>query len=207
MAVNARLVRRGFSVYLPTALALSIGCARGSGRAESADESLVPADATERDRELGRRVAIRFAVEVASDVSGPIYVLLNGEDNQLGWIRASRGPERVHFRERCEIEDCANRGVVCGAAISMIMNIANTGQTGMIEFVWHGMTSVVNAVSGCETRQPALPGDYIARFCYAREAEFEGDSDPTRAGPGRLVRPTCTDKPFTLLEQEVVLRI
>ena len=47
----------------------------------------------------------------------------------------------------------------------------------------------------------------MARFCYSCEAEFEGDSDPTRAVPGRLTRPTCTDKPFTLLEQEVVLRI
>ncbi len=167
----------------------------------------LPQPAVDRRLELGRRVAIRFAVEVASDVSGPIYVLLNGEDNQLGWIRAFRGPERVHFRERCEIEGCANRGVVCGAAISMIKNIANTAQTGMIEFVWDGMTSVVDALSGCETRQPAPPGDYIARFCFSREAEFEGDSDPTRAVPGRLIRPTCTDKPFTLLEEEVVLRI
>ena len=206
MVVIGRLVRRGFSVFLPTALALSVGCG-GSGQAGSDDENLDQADAAERNAASGGAVEIRFALEVAGDPSGPIYVLLNGEDNQLGWIRAFRGPERVHFRERCEIEDCANRGVVCGAAISMIKNIANTGQTGMIEFVWHGMTSVVDAVSECETRQPALPGDYIARFCYSREAEFEGDSDPTRAVPGRLIRPTCTDKPFTLLEQEVVLRI
>jgi hypothetical protein len=207
MAVNIGLVRGGFSIFLSAALALSIGCGRGSGLAESADKSLVQADTTGGHRELGRRVAIRFAVEVVSDVSGPIYVLLNGEDNQPGWIRASRGPERVHFRERCEIEDCANRGVVCGAAISMIKNIANTAQTGLVEFVWDGMTSVFDAASGCETRQPALPGDYIARFCFSREAKLEGDGDPARAVPGRLVRPTCVEKPFTLQEQQVVLRI
>jgi hypothetical protein len=207
MAVISRLVQRGFSVFLLTAVALSIGCAGGGGQAKSDDESLDQADATERDVELGGAVAIRFAVEVAGDVSGPIYVLLSGADNQVGWIQAFRGGERIHFRERCEIEDCANRGVVCGAAMPTIQNIGDGAQTRMIEFVWDGMTSVFDSASGCEIRRPALPGDYIARFCYSREAEFDGDSDPTLAVPGRLIRPTFTDKPFTLLEQEVVLRI
>ena len=205
MAVMSRLVQRGFSVFLPTALALSIGCAGGGGQAEPDDESLDQADTTERD--AGQAVAIRFAVEVESDVSGPIYVLLYGEDSQVGWIRAFRGDERIYFRERCEIEDCANRGVVCGAAMSTIKNIGDGAQDGMVEFVWDGMTSGFEEVSGCEIRRPALPGDYIAQFCYSREAEFESGSDPTLGVPGRLLRPNCTEGPFTLLDREVVFRI
>ena len=197
MVVITRVVQRSFSVLLATALVLSIGCVGGGGQAESDDESLERAGAVE----------IRFVLEVASDVSGPIYVQLNGQDSQIGWIQASRGGERVYFRERCEIEDCANRGVVCGAAMAMIRNIGEGAQSGGIEFVWDGMTSGFDGVSGCELRRPAPPGDYIARFCYSREAEFQSGGDPTMAVPGRLIRPDCTERPFTLLDQEVVFRI
>ena len=207
MAVIGRLVQRGFSVFLPTALVLSIGCAGGADQAQSDDQSLDQADSTERDVEVGGVVAIRFAVEVADDVSGPIYVLLYGADGQVGWIQALRGDERIYFRERCEIEDCANRGVVCGASMPTIKNIGAGAQTGMVEFVWDGMTSGFDEVSGCEIRRPALPGDYIARFCYSREADFATGSDPTMAVPGRLISPSCTERPFTLLDQEVVLTI
>ena len=176
---------------------VSVGCG-GAGQAGSDDVSLDQADAA---------VDIRFAMEVSGDVSGPIYVLLYGEDNQVGWIQAFRDGERIHFRERCEIEDCANRGVVCGAAMSTIRNIGDGAETGMIEFVWDGMTSGFDEASGCEIRRPALPGDYIARFCYSREAEFQANSDPVLAVPGRLVSPDCTERPFTLLDQEVVFSI
>ena len=201
------LRRSGFPILLPFALILGTSCAGKGGATASGDAPQDPSDATALGTTTEPSASIRFAIEVGVGVAGPIYVLLNEASGQVGWVRAFQDGERIYFRERCEIEDCANRGVVCGAALSMIKNIANGSQTGMIEFVWDGMTSVVDAVSGCETRQPAPPGDYIARFCYSREAEFDGDSDPTRAVRGRLVRPTCTDQPFTLLEQEVVLRI
>ena len=197
MAVISSLVKGGFLVFLASALVLSVGCG-GAGQAGSGGESLEQTDVA---------VEIRFAIEVADDVSAPIYVLLYGEDNQVGWIQAFRDGERIHFRERCEIEDCANRGVVCGAAMSTIRNIGAGAETGMIEFVWDGMTSGFDEVSGCEIRRPALPGDYIARFCYSREAEFQTNSDPALAVPGRLVGPDCTERPFTLLDEEVVFSI
>ena len=196
MAVISSLVKRGFSVFLASALVLSVGCG-GAGQAGS-NGGLDQADAA---------VEIRFAIEMADDVSGPIYVLLYGEDNQVGGVQACRDGERIHFRERCEIEDCANRGVVCGAAMSTIRNIGAGAETGMIEFVWDGMTSAFDEVSGCEIRRPALPGDYIARFCYSREAEFQTNSDPALAVPGRLVGLDCTERPFTLLNEEVVFGI
>ena len=108
MAVISSLVKRGFSVFLASALVLSVGC--GGGGQAGSNGVLDQADAA---------VEIRFAIEVADDVSVPIYVLLYGEDNQVGWIQAFRDGGRIHFRERCEIEDCANRGVVCGSAMSL----------------------------------------------------------------------------------------
>ena len=206
MLASTRQERRGLSVFLLTALVLSVGCGESGARAESIgerpDQSAVRVTAGESDQE----VVIRFAIEVASNVAGPIYVLINDENDQPGWIRAFRGADRVYFRERCDIEDCARRAIVCGAAMPMIKNIASQAQIGLTEFIWDGTTSVVDTVSGCETRQPALSGNFIARFCYSREAEFEGDSDLALGVPGRLVRPTCVEKPFTLLDREVVLR-
>jgi hypothetical protein len=152
-------------------------------------------------------VSIRFAIEVDNDSPGPIYVLLNGSDAQLGWITVYREGERIYFRERCEIEDCGVPHAVCGAAFPEVRNIAGGGDRRSIEFVWDGMTSVRDSLSGCETRRPVSPGQYIARFCYSREAEVEGNGDPLRAVPGRLIDATCIEKPFTLLEREMVLRI
>ena len=207
MTADSEPVRRVISVFLPTALALLIGCAQGSRQADSADESVAQADTTERHRESGRRIAIRFAVEVVSDVSGPIYVLLNDEDDQPGWIQVFRDSERIYLRERCEIEDCGATPVVCGAAIPRIRDIAGGEERVPVEFEWDGMTSVIDPISECETRVPAPLGNYIARFCYSREAEFEGRGDPTRAVPGGVVHPTCVERPFTLYERQVVLRI
>jgi len=146
---------------------------------------------------------MRFVLEVGGDAPGPVYVLLNGEDGTVGWVRAFRDGERIFFRERCEIADCGVPAAVCGAAIPFIRNTA--GST--IEFVWDGMTSVLDPISGCERRQRAPPGNYVARFCSSREAEFERGGDPTRAVPGRLVRARCVEKPFTLGEPEVRVRI
>jgi hypothetical protein len=202
MATAIFLLRRGARALIPLTIVLSIGCA---GRSTSRDDAPIDPDPAGYETASPSGVAIRFAIEVVSNPSGPIYVLLNRADDQPGWIRASQGLEQIYFRERCDIEDCANRGIVCGAAMPMIRNIANPTQTGVIEFVWDGMTSAI--VSGCETRQPAVAGDYVARFCYSKEAEFQDGGDVTQGVPGRLVGPTCTEKPFVLLDKEVVLRI
>lgn len=167
---------------------LAIGCAGRTGAAKSVD-------------------SIRFAIEVSDEVAGPIYVRLHGEDGQLGWVMAFRDGERIYFRERCEIGDCGAPVAVCGAAIPLIRNIAGGRDRRSIEFAWDRLTSVRDSLSGCETRHPALPGAYIARFCFSREAEFQGDADPTRAVPGRLIHPVCKEQPFTLREQAVVLRL
>jgi hypothetical protein len=173
-------------------LVLSIGCA-GAASPNQTEE-----------------MAIRFAIEVAADVSGPgpVWVQLNEEDAQLGWVKAFWGDERVYFRERCEIEDCVRPGVICGVAPLMVRMIADRGQAGMIEFVWDGMTSVIDPVNGCERREPAPPGEYTAQLCYAREAVLEGDGDPAVAVMGRLVDAQCSVMPFELSDgQDVVFRV
>ena len=206
--MNRRWLRlRSFSVLLPFALIVGIGCGGKARPPKSLDEPQSPTDSADLGTDSGPFASIRFAIEVDDDVVGPIYVLLNEEDDQMGWVKVFRNGERIYFRERCEIEDCGVPVAVCGAAIPFVKDIAGGGDRRTIEFVWDGMTSVLDPLSGCETRQPAPPGDYIARFCFSREAEFEGDGDPTRAVPGRVIHPTCVEKPFTLHEQQVVLRI
>ena len=197
----------GLSVLLPFGLILGIGCAGKTGAAGSVDEAQIPTDSAALGTSSGSSVSIRFAINVDGDVKGPIYVLLHGEDDQLGWVKVFRDGERIYFRERCEIEDCGVPVAVCGAAIPLVRNIAGGGDRSSVEFVWDGMTSVLDPLSGCESRHPAPPGSYMAQFCFSREAEIEGDGDPARAVPGRLIRPMCMEKPFTLLEQEVILRI
>ena len=212
MIADTGLLRKTLTVFVPTALVLSSCCVGVGAQAESPDEHPNHPSATASEKESGHEAVIRFVIEVGSDVPGPTYVLLNDADGQPGWIRAFRGPDRVYFRERCEIEDCARRAVVCGAAMPTIRDISATAQIGLIEFIWDGTTSVVDAVSGCETRHPALPGNFIARFCYSHEANFlgdPGDRDPSGAIPGRLLRPLCAEQPFSLGDdyKEVVFRI
>jgi hypothetical protein len=55
------------------------------------------------------------------------------------------------------------------------------------------MTSVLDSVARCEIRQPAPPGDYVARFCYGVQ--------------GRLKDPACVTRPFTVGDREVVLKL
>jgi len=125
----------------------------------------------------------------------------------VGWLRASRGGTRVFLQERCAIPDCGAEPVVCGAAIPFVQNIAGPGAARRVEFAWDGLISVVDSVARCETRRPAPPGEYVARFCYSREAEFPAGPDSTRAAPGRLLRPICVERTFTPEDTEVVLTI
>ncbi len=151
---------------------------------------------------------IRFAIEVREATVGPLYVLVSGADDQPGWVSASRDGERIWFRERCDIEDCSAPAAVCGAAIPMVRALAMPGAPRRIELVWDGSTSEIAPVERCETRRPAAPGGYVARFCYAREAAFDGagSGGPGRDRPGRLVRPTCVEQPFTRRDRDVVVR-
>lgn len=150
-------------------------------------------------------VSIRFAIELSGATDGPIYVSLNGADNQLGWVTVFRDGERIYFGERCEIEDCGVPPAVCGAALSMVRDVAAADERG-IAFVWDGMTSTIDPSRQCERRQPAPPGNYVARFCYSREATVQG-GDPARAAQGSVRNPTCVDRTFTLHEHEIVFRI
>ena len=106
---------------------------------------------------------IRFSIEPAPEDRVPVYVLVNGEDSQVGFVRVFREGERVFLQERCEIEDCGSPGVVCGAAIPMIADLASG--FGSIEFLWDVTASTLDPVSGCEMRRPATRGEFTARFC------------------------------------------
>jgi hypothetical protein len=186
------VVRARFALALAVLALPTGGCARRGGADESAVESPHP---------------IRFAIEVDAATAGPIYVQLNRSDPVVGWVHASRGAERIDLQERCAIPDCGTEPAVCGAAIPLVRDIAADGAARGVEFVWDGLMSVVDSAARCETRRPAPPGSYVARFCYAREAETTPGGDASRAVPGRVVRPVCVEQPFTLEDREVVLGI
>lgn len=206
--MNEKSLRFGCLSVLPgIAMSLAMGCSGKLGPGTSAGDLRSFTDSTHTSRKSEPSVSIRFAIELHRGVPGPIYVLLNAEDGQLGWVKVFRDGERIYFRERCEIEDCGEPPAVCGAAVPLIRNIAAGKDPRTVEFVWDGMTSVPDPLSGCETRQPAPPGGYIARFCFSSEAEFEGNRDPSRTIPGRPVQATCVEKEFTLDEEQVVLSI
>ena len=162
-------------------------------------------DSTRSNVDPDAPVSIRFAIELTNGTDGPIYVSLTGASNQLGWVTATRDGERIYFGERCEIEDCGAPPAVCGAAIPMVRNIA-IDEDRTIAFVWDGLTSAIDPSLQCERRQPAPPGSYVARLCYARETTIQrGDAPGPMAGSVR--NPTCVDRPFTLGDREVVLKI
>ena len=186
---------------------LGFGCTRQGTPRPSADEPQPPPDSVQRPRLSQAPGSVRFAIQIDREAVAPIYVLLNEEDDQPGWVKVFRNDERIYLRERCEIPDCGVTPAVCGAAIPLVKNIKGDAGLSSIEFAWDGLTSVTDPGTGCETRQPAGSGDYVSRFCFSRTAEFEPGSDTGRAAPGSLVEPTCVEIPFTLQQPQVVLRI
>lgn len=180
---------RAAAAALFATLVASLGCARTPGARSD------PA------------VSIRFAIAMESDAIGPVYVALAGADGAAGWVRVTRGGERIFLRERCDIADCDAPPAVCGASIPLVRDIGGGGGPRSVELVWDGMTSVVDSASRCETRRPAPPGEYVARFCYSREADLQGGGNPAAGVPGRLTSPTCVDRPFTLQDRAVVLSV
>jgi hypothetical protein len=117
-----------------------------------------------------------------------------------------RNGERVYLSERCDIVDCGAPPAVCGAPVELVRDLTLHPQR-HIDFLWDGRTNFVDSAANCELRRSAPHGYYVARFCYSREAEFGAGGDPRGDVPGRLVRPTCVDRGFTLQDSLVTLTI
>ena len=177
---------------------LHLGCAGSSGQAETErDESSRLAQIDPRIESLPSGM-VRFTLGLSSGATNVVYVSLNDEDGQPGWIRVYRGTDRIHLTERCEIENCGQRAVVCGAAVPMIQQIGGNTSSSSVEVLWDGRNSIIDSTSSCEMRRPSPEGEYRASFCYAHEAEFEPTSDPTQPAPGRLLQQTCVERLFIL---------
>jgi hypothetical protein len=194
----------GLMVLAPFAVALVTTCLANSNLRPLVQHPMAPTDNAGSTKESESWASIRFAVEVRSDETRPVYILLNSEDDQPGWVKAFRDGQRIYFRERCEIEDCGVSSAVCGAAIPFVRKLV-PGTS--MEFIWDGMTSALDPVSGCETRRPAAPGHYTASFCFARAVEVVRGGDPDTAALARLVKPSCMEKPFSLLQEDVVFAV
>jgi hypothetical protein len=174
--------------------AAAAGCAaRGAGGASRAADDAI---------------AIRLVLEVGAAAAGPVWIALSGAGGEVGWVSVTLAGVRVDLQERCDVPDCGVPPAVCGMAVPMVRDLTAGGGR-RVEFVWDGMWSVVDSVARCETRRAAPAGDYVARFCWSREAVVEGGGggDPSRAVQGRLVRPECAERGFGLGSGAVVVRI
>ncbi len=140
--------------------------------------------------------ALRFALTIPAGETSATFVQVTTPADQPGWIRVTRASgESVALRPRCEIADCGVPPVVCGAAIPIVRDLALVGE---IALEWDRLDSVIDPESGCEARQPAPPGDYVATFCYSRRAATAGGGDPRVGVQGSLVEPVCARVPFSL---------
>ena len=191
--------RRGRSAIATAVTTVCFGCAAPGGQQQ--------ATASERPSVSQITGSIRFAIQVGRDAVQPIYIALNDEYDQPGWVRVFREGERVYLRERCEIPNCGEPVAVCGAAIPLIRDLKSDSSLSSVEFTWDGITSVIDPASGCESRRPAMEGTYIARFCYSTEAEVEPGAEGRAASPGTLVDATCVENPFTLQDSHVALEL
>lgn len=151
------------------------------------------------------RTSIRFVIEAGEGTTAPVWIALHHSGGGVGWVQVTLEGARVHLQERCDVEDCGVPPAVCGMAVPMVRNLTAGGER-RAEFVWDGLTSVVDSTARCETRRPAPPGTYVARFCYAREAQLQG-GDPARGAQGVMVSPECVERSFTLTSREVVVRL
>lgn len=151
---------------------------------------------------------IRFAIEVEAGDHPPVLVQATSESRPVGWLRVLREGAPVHVEERCDIPDCDDPGgAVCGATIPTVREVAPADAEGTIAYLWDLTRSVIDA-DQCERREPAPPGDYVARFCYGYSAEVDGDPAERWGALGRLTSPTCVDRAFRVgRDADVVLRI
>ena len=139
--------------------------------------------------------ATRFRLTASNAARAPVYAQVTTQEDQPGWIEVSHaGGARVYLRARCEVPDCGRPEISCGAAVPLVRDIAR----GSIESEWDGTESIFDGSSGCETRRPAPPGRYVAKFCYAHEAAIVAGSGSPEGVQGTIERPLCTDVPFTL---------
>lgn len=139
-------------------------------------------------------VPTRFILE-AGNTTAPLFIRVATDDAQPGWISITHADgRRLYLNSRCDIGDCGKPPAVCGAAIPIVRDIATTGS---IEFTWDGLDSSLDATSGCERREAAAAGAYVASFCYARSASVTGTGNPATGVQGTLNQPACATVPFT----------
>jgi hypothetical protein len=149
-----------------------------------------------------------LVLEVEAGDHPPVLVQATSESRPVGWLRVLRDGDPVHVEERCDIPDCGDPDpAVCGAIIPTVREIAPADGAGSITYLWDRTRSVIDAALRCERREPAPPGDYVARFCWGHTAETTGDPAADRGAMGRLTDPTCVDRTFRLRDADVVLRI
>ena len=136
-----------------------------------------------------------------------MFVLLQKENGQIGWVNVNNEGEEIFLKERCEIINCNASSEVCGASLPVIQDITVEANNRIVQFYWDKKISFIKNSPQCEVRVSALEGDYTASFCYSHSAiSFTGDNIKGE-GIGQLVSPVCVSKSFQLKDKEVILEV
>lgn len=150
--------------------------------------------------------AVRFVVEADDRDPGPVYVQVDTESRPVAWLTLLRDGEPLAFAPRCEVPRCGDPAeAVCGAALPRVQELTGegegerTGRDSAVEYVWDGHVSRTTE-EGCQLREPAPAGAYVARICYARTVEHFGSPAGPAGGAelGHVRDPVCVERPLTL---------
>lgn len=145
---------------------------------------------------------VRFVVEADGREPGPVYVQINTESRPVGWLTLLRDGEPLAFAPRCEVPRCGEPAeAVCGAALPQVQELTvegageETGPDPAVEYVWDGHLSRTTE-EGCQLREPAPAGAYMARVCYARAMERFGSGGGPGGGAelGHVRDPVCVER-------------
>lgn len=149
---------------------------------------------------------VRFLVEADAADGEPLYVQLNTESRPVAWLTLLRDGERVTFAPRCEVPDCGEPAeAVCGAALPRVADLS-ADTTRSVEYLWDGRVGRTTA-DGCEVREPASAGEYVARVCHGRSVRTFGDPGPRAQGEpelGYVEDPECVERSVTVPGDEEV---
>lgn len=140
---------------------------------------------------------IRLRLELTDDVAGDVFIQLSDVVDQPGWVRLSHDGQRYPFTVPCGTE-CGTPGFQCGAAIPIVLQLADDALTATYETEWDGRVALRDAENDCSTQGPAPEGDWIATFCWGTSYTPQGEPLGDGRLPGEIQGEICTDVAFQL---------
>jgi hypothetical protein len=144
--------------------------------------------------------ATLFGIDYISDVPENVYVQSANDLGLPTWVQVSLDGNPVELFDRCDIPKCGEPSGVCGAAQHQVINITQGTYAGQVYLSWDGNQRKLDAANNCTIAEPAPPGNYDVKFCYAwAVAQSPMGTD--------VVDPQCAPMTFSHPSDKVVLSV